>query len=111
MSGNPGGRAKHTEQTLEALELARELAPKAVRRLAEIMDSRDEGAAARACVVILDRALGRPHQQVELQQSDVGSPNTSTATLLAAMTDEELETLDDIYTAAAKRAGEDAGVR
>ena len=42
------------------MRLARQAAPKAVRRLIELMGSEDERVAAVACNAILDRAFGKP---------------------------------------------------
>jgi hypothetical protein len=52
-SGNPGGLSGDYG---EALRLARQAAPQAVRRLIELMNSDDEQVAAVACNAILDRA-------------------------------------------------------
>jgi len=59
-SGNPSG---HSGAYGEALSLARQAAPDAVRRLIELMGSDDERVAAVACNSILDRALGKPREQ------------------------------------------------
>jgi hypothetical protein len=56
-SGNPSG---HNGEYGQAMKLARQAAPRAVRRLIELMDSQDERVAAVACNAILDRAFGKP---------------------------------------------------
>ncbi len=56
-SGNPSG---HSGDYGDALRLARQAAPDAVRRLVELMASDDERVAAVACNAILDRAYGKP---------------------------------------------------
>jgi hypothetical protein len=56
-SGNPSG---HNGEYGQAMKLARQAAPRAVHRLIELMDSRDERVAAVACNAILDRAYGKP---------------------------------------------------
>ena len=56
-SGNPSG---HCGEYGVAIKLARRAAPKAVRRLIELMDSEDERVAAVACNAIHDRAFGKP---------------------------------------------------
>lgn len=56
-SGNPSG---HSGDYGEAMRLARQAAPDAVRRLIELMGSDDERVAAVACNAILDRAYGKP---------------------------------------------------
>ena len=56
-SGNPAG---HSGEYGQAMKLARQAAPYAVRRLIELMDSTDQRVAAVACGAILDRAFGKP---------------------------------------------------
>jgi len=55
-SGNPSG---NSGEYGVAIKLAQRAAPKAMRRLIELMDSEDERVAAVACNSILDRALGK----------------------------------------------------
>jgi Trp operon repressor len=61
-SGNPSG---HSGAYGEAMKLAQQAAPFAVRRLIELMDSEDERVAAVACNSILDRAFGKPRAERE----------------------------------------------
>jgi hypothetical protein len=56
-SGNPTG---HSGEYGTAISLPQRAAPRAVRRLIELMDSEDERVAAVACNSILDRAFGKP---------------------------------------------------
>jgi hypothetical protein len=56
-SGNPAG---HSGLYGEAVSLARQAAPAAVRRLIELMGSADERVASVAANAILDRAFGKP---------------------------------------------------
>ena len=56
-SGNPTGQSGEYGT---AIKLAQRAAPKAVRRLIELMDSADERVVAVACNAILDRAFGKP---------------------------------------------------
>jgi len=58
-SGNPSG---HSGEYGDAMRLARQAAPDAVRRLIELMLSEDERVAAAACNAILDRAFGKPKE-------------------------------------------------
>jgi hypothetical protein len=58
-SGNPVG---HSGLYGEAVSLARQAAPAAVRRLIELMASEDERVASVAANAILDRAFGRPRE-------------------------------------------------
>lgn len=64
VSGNPGGRPKETPEMKDAKDKARKLCPKAVDRLAQLMDSANEQVAAAAANSILDRGLGRPVQAI-----------------------------------------------
>jgi hypothetical protein len=66
-SGNPKGLSGAYG---EAISLARQAAPDAVRRLMELMHSDDERVAAVACNAILDRALGKPRQAPEADGKD-----------------------------------------
>ena len=47
----------------EAISLARQAAPDAVRRLIQLMSSDDERVSVVACNAILDRAFGKPREQ------------------------------------------------
>lgn len=60
-SGNPGGRPKENP---EVKLLAQAHAPRAIERLAEIMESTDERAAAAASSALLDRGYGKPAQAI-----------------------------------------------
>jgi len=77
-SGNPSG---HNGEYGQAMKLARQAAPDAVRRLIELLNSEDERVAAVACNSILDRALGKP-KAVEEEKNDMEAR-------LAAMTREQ----------------------
>lgn len=69
-SGNPGGRPK---AAFDIQALARSHTDRAIKRLAEIMESDDEGAAARACGILLDRGWGKAPQPMALSGTiDVG---------------------------------------
>lgn len=57
----------------EARDLAGKYTTKAFKRLAEMLDSKDDKAAAIACREILDRAYGRPISPTELTGKD-GAP-------------------------------------
>src|SRR5688572_20723866 len=59
-SGNPGGRPKEEH---EVKELARQYTPAAIKRLAFWMRSPDSRASVPACIALLDRGWGRPHQE------------------------------------------------
>ena len=80
VGGNPSGKAK---SVVEVQRLARELSPRAIRRLAIIMDDpkasrRDQIAAS---VALLDRGCGRPpavHRFIENPLPDDGAPEDTT---------------------------------
>ena len=62
-SGNPGGRPKPPAGLKTRLA---ELSPRAVERLAELLDSGDERVRLEAAKTILDRHLGRPAIQADI---------------------------------------------
>jgi len=62
-SANPGGRPGVPEVIKATL---RELSPRAVERLGELLDSDDERIRLEAAKAILDRHLGRPAIQADL---------------------------------------------
>lgn len=62
-SGNPGGRPKKAH---DVVELARENSGKAVKRLVELIDSVDDRVALAAAQAVLDRAVGKPKQIVDV---------------------------------------------
>ena len=62
-SANPGGRPGVPEVIKATL---RELSPRAVKRLGELLDSDDERIQLEAARVILDRHLGRPAIQADI---------------------------------------------
>ncbi len=62
-SGNPGGRPKELEQVKE---LAREHTPEAIKTLAKWMKSNNPKAAVASAIALLDRAWGKPSQQIDL---------------------------------------------
>jgi uncharacterized protein DUF5681 len=63
VSGNPGGKPK---KLAEIVDLARSLAPDAIRSLHEIaVHGRSERARIEAAVALLDRGLGKPKVTVE----------------------------------------------
>jgi hypothetical protein len=77
-SGNPSGLSG---QYGEAVSLAQQAAPDAVRRLIQLMGSDDERVALVASNSILDRALGKPREQ----------PQPSASKAPEEMSDQELE--------------------
>lgn len=67
-SGNPGGRPKELK---EIQELARQSAPSAIRALASIAaKGKSEAARVSAATALLDRAYGKPVQQIDANIND-----------------------------------------
>lgn len=66
-SANPGGRKKHTQQEKDAIALAKQFSPDAVRTLHEICIDKTAEPRARAICAnsLLDRAWGKPKETVE----------------------------------------------
>ena len=62
-SANPGGRPGVPKEIRATL---RELSPRAVERLGELLDSEDERIRLEAAKAILDRDLGRPAIQADI---------------------------------------------
>ncbi len=67
-SGNPSGRAKTIK---EVRDMAREEAPRAFRRVVKLIDSEDERVAFVAAQEVLNRAYGKPTQQVEVRRQEL----------------------------------------
>ncbi len=91
-SGNPSG---HSGEYGMAIKLAQRAAPKAVRRLIELMDSEDERVAVVACNAILDRAFGKP-KVIEEQKDDM------VARVLAMTREERLARAEQLLEGARK---------
>jgi hypothetical protein len=66
-SGNPGDRPK---VVAEIRELARQHGYDAIRRLVDLMYSKNESVVVRACEALLDRGFGRAMLGVELNRVD-----------------------------------------
>ena len=66
-SGNPGGRPKLTQDELDALTMAKQFAPDAIRALHEIATSKTASDKARvtAAEAIINRVYGKPKETVE----------------------------------------------
>ena len=85
--GNPGGpgRPKMTEKQREAKKMAKELAGEAMDILAQWMRSDNPAAAVKAAEAIIDRAEGKPTQEVK---------NTGQINYVAAVP-ERIESIDE----------------
>jgi len=87
-SGNPAG---HSGEYGAAIKLAQRAAPKAMRRLIELMESDDERVAAVACNSILDRAFGKPRAPGEEKDDFVTRVEAMSSEERLALADEILE--------------------
>lgn len=65
-SGNPGGRPKGA---VEIKSLCQENSPEAMKRIFQLMKSKDERVALAAAQTVLDRGYGKPTQHVEANVS------------------------------------------
>jgi hypothetical protein len=66
-SGNPGGRAKRTQEELDLIEACKKRTPQALDVISQIMESgENERNRLSAAEYIIDRAYGKAVQQTEL---------------------------------------------
>lgn len=65
-SGNPSGRPKQTQQELDLVQACREKTPKALDKLESLMDSDNEAVALKASLAIIERAYGKPRQEIDM---------------------------------------------
>jgi hypothetical protein len=63
VSGNPGGRSR---VEVEVRDLAQSHGASAIKRLHELMKSKNERVAVAACEALLNRGFGTPRQSVDL---------------------------------------------
>ena len=89
-SANPGGRPGVPEVIKATL---RELSPRAVERLGELLDSEDERIQLEAAKAILDRHLGRPAIQADLTVSG-GASDDHLAALIEMARKRRAEPID-----------------
>lgn len=73
-SGNPSGRPKQTQQELDLIQMCKSKAPKAVKKLEALMDSENEGVALRASIALLERAYGKPRQEIDMTTNQPPEP-------------------------------------
>jgi hypothetical protein len=91
-SANPGGRPGLPELVKTRL---RELSPRAVERLGQLLNSADERIQLEAAKAILDRHLGRPAIQADLTvRADVSDAHLQALKELARKRRDEPVTLD-----------------
>lgn len=89
-SPNPGGRPAITR---EVRELAQKHSLAAVERLAELMHSDDERVAVSATTALLDRAVGKPTQALEVSGPEGAPINGLDLSRLSAEELRELQAL------------------
>jgi len=82
-SGNPGGRPQVKG---EVRKLAQSKAPRAFKRLVELMESKDQRVAIAASNAVLDRAYGKPSPE-ERTASFAMRPVTSAGDVVEAISD------------------------
>ena len=90
-SANPGGRPGVPDVIKATL---RELSPRAVERLGELLDSEDERIQLEAAKAILDRHLGRPAIQADLTCERAVLPHDHLQALLEVARKRRAEPID-----------------
>lgn len=83
---------------LECRQLSRDYSTRAIERLTEIAESRDERVAAVACQILLDRAWGKPKETAPIEES--ARPD------LSNLSDKDLVTLRKLLAKMATRKAE-----
>lgn len=73
-SGNPSGRPKQTQQELDLIQACRKKAPKALATLEALLDSENESVALRASIALLERAYGKPRQEIDMTTNQPPEP-------------------------------------
>lgn len=75
-SGNPSGRPKQTQAELDFIRSCREKVPAALDKLMVLLDSESESVALRAAQILIERAYGRPRQEIDMTtyQDDMPKP-------------------------------------
>lgn len=75
-SGNPGGRAKRTQEEVDLIEACKKRTPAALEVICSIMENgENERNRLSAAQYVIDRAYGKAVQQTELSGKD-GEPFT-----------------------------------
>lgn len=67
--GNPGNKGSPGRPTDEAIKLAQDYSPSGIRKLISLAKARKtkDSVRVRAIEILLNRAMGKPHQSVDLQ--------------------------------------------
>lgn len=102
-SGNPGGRPKAER---EVIELAREASPRAIGRLIELVDSKDERVSIAAANSVLERAYGKPTQPLSNDADNPLIPEAPSVDALAKLSADDRAALRTII---GRVAGEPEG--
>lgn len=79
-SGNPNGRPK---KHVTIAQLAEENSEKALKKLAKLIDSEDERIALAAAQAVLDRAVGKPKQSMDVSTDKKNAADYSSDELAA----------------------------
>ena len=79
-SGNPNGRPKKLQTVAQ---LAEENSEKALKKLIALMDSDKDQVALAAAQAVLDRAMGKPKQSVDLNPNKKNAADYSESELLS----------------------------
>lgn len=81
-SGNPNGRPKKIQA---AANVAEEATERAMRKLSNLIDSEDEKVALAASQAIIDRAMGKPKQTLDIAKTKRTLDELDTDDLIAAV--------------------------
>ncbi|MBS7328079.1 MAG: hypothetical protein KIG68_04915 [Oxalobacter sp.] len=73
-SGNPSGRPKQTAEELDLINACKSKAAKALDKLEALMDSENEGIALKASLAIIERAYGKPRQEIDMTANQPPEP-------------------------------------
>ena len=73
-SGNPSGRPKQTTDELDLIYACKQKSIKALDKLEALMDSENEGIALKASLAIIERAYGKPRQEIDTTTNQPPEP-------------------------------------
>lgn len=102
-SGNPGGRPKGE---MEVIQLAREASPRAIGRLIELVESKDERVAIAASTAVIERGFGKPTQPLAGDPDNPLFPEAPSVEALARLSAQDRA---DLRTILGRVAGEPEG--
>lgn len=81
-SGNPSGRPKQTAEEIDLIKACKSKAAKALDKLEVLMDSENEGIALKASLAIIERAYGKPRQEIDMTTNQPPEPQKVTITFI-----------------------------